>query len=91
MTGLVLAILAGTGAYLVYTDVVLGWRDLRGLARPDRPSRARRHDWLVQAGLAEIPLRDLAAVVITLAVVGAASAYAVFGGPVPAVATGLFA
>jgi tight adherence protein B len=91
MTGLVLAMLAGTGAYLVYTDVVLGWRDLRGPGRPDRPSRALRHDWLVQAGLADIPLRDLAAVVITMAAVGAACAYAVFGGPVPAAATGLFA
>ena len=91
MTGLVLAILAGTGAYLVYTDVVLGWRDLRGPAHPNRPGRARRHDWLVQAGLTDIPLRELAAVVATLAMVGAACAYAVFGGPVPALVTGLFA
>lgn len=91
MTGLVLAMLAGAGAYLLFTDLVLGWH---GLRRPDaaRRRRAPRHrDWLVQAGLADIPVRELVAVVVALAVLGAAGAYAVFGGPLPALATAAFA
>ena len=92
MTGLVLALLAGTGAYLVFTDVVLGWHGLRvqGVARARR-RRSRQRDWLVQAGLADLPLRELLAVVVALGLLGALSAYAVFGGLLPAVVTGVFA
>ena len=92
MTGLLLAVLAGVGVYLIFTELALGWRGLRlpqakGVAR----RRSRRRDWLVQAGLADIPVRELAAVIVALAVLGAVAAYAVFGGPLPALATGLFA
>lgn len=92
MTGPLLAVLAALGAYLIFTEVVLGWRGLRlpqgeGVAR----RRSRRRDWLVQAGLADIPVRELAAVILALAVLGAVAAYAVFGGLLPALATGLFA
>ncbi|MDQ3105298.1 MAG: hypothetical protein M3Q87_08825 [Actinomycetota bacterium] len=92
MTGLLLALLAATGAYLVFTEVALGWRGLR-LPRGRGAARrhSRRRDWLVQAGLAEIPVRELAAVIVALAVLGAVGAYAVFGGPLPALATGMFA
>ena len=92
MTGLVLAMLAGTGAYLVFTDVVLGWQGLRvqGVGRARR-RRSRQRDWLVQAGLADLPLRELLAVVVALGLLGALSAYAVFGGLLPAVVTGVFA
>jgi tight adherence protein B len=45
----------------------------------------------VQAGLAELPVRELLAVIVALAVIGALSAYAVFGGVLPALAVGAFA
>jgi tight adherence protein B len=90
VTGLVLALVAGAGVYLVYTSLVLGWRGIR-LPRPN-PSRGRQlRDWLVQAGLADVPLRDLVAVISALALLGGVSAYAAFGGPLPALATALFA
>lgn len=45
----------------------------------------------MQAGLAGVPLRELAAVIVALGVVGAILAFAVFGGPLPSLATGAFA
>ncbi len=90
--GLLLAVLAGAGAYLMFTEVMLGWRGLRlPLAQGTARRRSRRRDWLVQAGLADIPVRELAAVIVTLALLGSMAAYAVFGGPLPALAVGLFA
>jgi tight adherence protein B len=92
VTGLALALLAGAGAYLVYTELALGWRGLHlpALHGGER-RRARRRDWLVQAGLAGLPVRDLLAVVVALGALGALMAYAVFGGVLPALVTGLFA
>lgn len=90
MTGLLLALAAGAGVHLLYTAAVLGRRDLR-LPSLDPARRRRRRDWLVQAGLADVPLRDLAAVVVALAVLGGIAAFAVFGGALPAVATAGFA
>lgn len=92
MTGLGLALVAGAGAYLIYTELALGWRGLRIPATAGRARRrSRRRDWLVQAGLADLPLRELVAVIAALAVLGGLSAYAVFGGWLPAFATGAFA
>jgi len=92
MTGLLLAVLAGAGAYLLFTEFVLGWRGLRLPTAGGAPRRrSRRRDWLVQAGLADVPLRELIAVITALTLLGAFSAHAVFGGPLPAVATGAFA
>jgi tight adherence protein B len=90
VTGLLLAVAAGAGAYLLYTSLVLG---VRGVALPssDPIRRRRRRDWFVQAGLAEVPLRELGAVIGALGVAGALAAYAVFGGVMPALATGAFA
>jgi tight adherence protein B len=90
VTGLVLALLAGAGAHLLYTSLVLGVRGV-SLPRPGAAGQRRRRDWLVQAGLAEVPVRELAAVIAALAVTGALGAYAMFGGPLPAIAAGLFA
>ncbi len=92
MTGLALAASAAAGTYLLFTSLVLGWRDLAlpgGLERDAR--RARRRDRLVQAGLGDVPLRELAAVIGGLVVVGLLVGYAVFGGPLPALAIGVFA
>lgn len=92
MIALSLAICAATGTHLLYTSIVLGQRDLRIRTRLAAPAtRARRRDWLVQAGLADVRGRDVAGVVIALALCGGLGAFAVFGGPLPAIATGLFA
>jgi tight adherence protein B len=92
VTGLVLALLAGAGAYLVFTEVALGWRGMRFPAASVRARRRAHHrDWLVQAGLADLPLRELLAVIAALAALGALTAYAVFGGLLPALVTGIFA
>ena len=91
MTAVLLALVAGAGTYLVYSSAVLGWRDLRLPVRPGRHGAGRSQDWLVQAGLAEVPRRELGAVILALGGLGAAAAYAVFGGLLPSLATGAFA
>jgi len=91
VTGLLLALCAATGTYLLYTAVVFGWR---GLAPGPRlaGAAARRTtlaDRLVAAGLAAGELRQFAAVAAALAVAGGALGLAVFGGPMPALALAL--
>jgi tight adherence protein B len=87
--GLLLALIGGAGVYLVYSSVVLGQHELE-LPRRDPARRRRRQDWLVQAGLGEVGVRDVVGVVLALAVLGAVAAYAVFGGVLPALATAAF-
>ena len=98
MTGLLLALVAAYGVHLVYTSVALRWEGLGPGPRPERaaeqrPSTAgtRTRTWLVQAGLADVRLTELAAVIVVLFVVGAGLAFALFGGAVPALGAGLFA
>ncbi|MFP5578954.1 MAG: type II secretion system F family protein [Acidimicrobiia bacterium] len=90
MTSLLLPVAACLGVYYAYTAVAFGWRGV-GLG----PSVGRRRDhrpvvqeWLVQAGLGEIRLRDFAAVMVLLLVLGTALTYAVFGAILPAIAVG---
>ena len=93
MTGLVLALLAATGVYYLFTSLAYGWRGV-GLAPAVGASRQRRplvQEWLVQAGLGDVRLRDFAAVMVLLAVLATAMTYAVFGAILPAVAVGLCA
>jgi tight adherence protein B len=79
------------GVHLLYSTRAMGRRTLGFTSLAAWGRRARRHDWMVQAGLAEVPIRQLMAVVAALMVVGALGAYAVFGGLLPAVATAAFA
>ncbi|MGK2947100.1 MAG: type II secretion system F family protein [Acidimicrobiales bacterium] len=92
MTPMGLAAAAAAGTYLLYTSIALGWRDLRlpGV-RPTADRRRRVRDWLVQAGLADLPLQELAGVIISVAAMAGLAAFAVFGGIVPAVVSGAFA
>jgi tight adherence protein B len=90
MTALLLPFAAALGVYYVYTALAFGWRGL-GLApavgaRSDRRPVVR--EWLVQAGLGEVRLRDFAAVMVLLLVLGAALTYAVFGAILPSLAIG---
>lgn len=90
--GLVLALVAGYGVFLVYTAAVLGWRGLgpgpgvaAGTARPQR-----LRQWMVQAGLADVGLSELVAVAAVLFVVGAGLAFALFGGVAAPLVAGVF-
>lgn len=87
-----LAIAAATGTYLVYTAVVLGWRgfNLRSTKSRDRGRQLGR-EWLVQAGLTDVRVGEFVGVMTALFLVGAALGFAIFGGPIPALAFGGFA
>ncbi len=92
MLALLLPVAAATGVYYVYTAAVFGWRGA-GLApsvRRDVRSSAGIEQWLVQAGLGDIRVRDFAAVMAALFFVGTAVIFTVFGAIVPAVAVGAF-
>lgn len=88
MTGLLLALAAAYGVHLVFTSLAFGWRGVGpGPSSPRR--RGRTRDWLVQAGLGDVGLRELAAVTAVLAALGGAGGWIVFGGALAPAATGL--
>ena len=93
MIGLGLAVAGAYGIFLAYTSWAFGWRGIG-----PGPGRTRLHprpnpvrDWLAQAGLAEVRLSEFAGVMGVLGLVGAAVAYALFGGVLPALVTAGFA
>lgn len=90
---LVLALVAAYGVFLLYTAAAFSWR---GVGLGPTPSdggrrRDRPQEWLAQAGLEEVGLRQFLAVMGLLFVVGMALAFALFGGVLPAVVAGAFA
>ncbi len=88
-----LALLAAYGVFLLYTAVAFGWGGVGlgpSVAGATR-TRRRGRQWLVQAGLDEVGPREFAAVMGVLFVVGAALAFALFGGVLPALVAGAFA
>lgn len=90
---LLVAAAAALGAFYVYTAVALGWTGTR-LGSNGNQRRQRRHhsrDWMAQAGLADVSTGEFTAVVGSLGALGVAGGYLVFGAPIPALATGLFA
>lgn len=95
MISVVLALVAGLGAYLVISARAA---DRRAAApatevgfRPTARPTQRVREWLVQAGLADVSIGEFAGVMAIFSIVGAAAAYAVFGGILPAVVSALFA
>jgi tight adherence protein B len=93
MTGLVVALCAATGTYYAYTALVLGWRGLRlvpPVARAAR-NRHRASDWLAQAGIADVSVRQFALVTATLMALGAVGGLALFGAALPALVLALCA
>lgn len=89
----VIALVAAYGVYLVYTSVAFGWSGVGvgpSLAGVDRSGPMSRR-WLAQAGLEDVDTREFAGVMGALFVVGAALAYALFGGLLPALVAGGFA
>jgi tight adherence protein B len=92
LIGFGLAVGAGYGVFLLYTAVVYGWRGIGPGPTPIVAQRRHRTaDWLVQAGLADVRVPDLAAAMAVLALVVACVAWAIFGGVVAPLMAGLFA
>lgn len=93
MTGLVLALAGGFGVYLLYTAVAYGWRgfavDTAQMRRRDR--RRDLRDWMVQAGLDDVPVNEFLVVSAALFVVGGAVGWVLFGGALPATVAAAFA
>ena len=90
---LALALVAGYGTFLVYTAATLGWRGVLPAPRTAHgPSQRNRvSDWLVQAGLGDVRVGEIAAVSAVLFVIGAGLAYAVFGGVLAPLVAGVVA
>lgn len=92
MIGLLLALAAGYGTFLLYTALVLGWRGLG----PDQASTYRRrvtlpfHAWLLRTGLDHVRPVEAAASFAGLFLLGAVLAWALFGGILPPLAGGIF-
>lgn len=90
MSTLVVALAAGYGVHLLHTALAFGWRGLRpGPRTSPRPRRRRGSDWLRAAGLDEVDPRELAAVLLVLAVVGTVVGSFAFGVGPAALAVGL--
>jgi tight adherence protein B len=86
---LLLALCAGAGVHLLWT-AALGQRGfVASSARRSGPGRTRQ--WLTQAGLEDVAAGEFAGVMASLALLGAAVAFAVFGGVLPAISAGAFA
>jgi tight adherence protein B len=85
-----LAMMAGLG--LLWSAVEARDRGREAAAAPapasGPPVRRRVAEWWLRAGLTDVNLREFGAVVGALAVLGAVVGWAVFGGPVPALAVG---
>ena len=91
--GLLLAVAAAYGVFLLYTAIAFQWTGV-GLGPSvtvKAPGPDRRRDWLAQAGLDDVRASEFAAVMAVLFCVGAGVTFALFGGALPAVAAGLFA
>jgi len=93
---MLLACAAASGTYLLYTSLAFGWRGF-GAARAETGRRrgspgwvsssgASLRDWLSHAGLADVPLREIAAAVAGAAVACGLGGLVVFGAPLPAAA-----
>jgi tight adherence protein B len=93
MTGLVVVLCAAAGTYYLYTALVLGWRGLR-LAPPVARAARNRHrasDWLAQAGIGDVSLRQFALATAALMALGAVGGVALFGAALPALVLALCA
>jgi tight adherence protein B len=91
MTGLVLGACAAAGVFYLYTAVVASWQGLGAGPASARSAVGRRRgveDWLVQAGLAGVDVRQFGSVTAALGVAGAVVGLALFGGPLPALVLG---
>ncbi len=94
MIGLLLAVLAALGTFWLYSAIAYKWTGFGfgpTVFRSPADPRLDPNAWLKQAGLEDVDRREFAAVVGMLFILGAVVAFAAFGGPIPAMALGVFA
>lgn len=93
MIPLLLSLAAAYGVYLLYTNLVLGWKSLGPGPRlgHNRQGQSRARDWLVQAGLGDVEPTEFLAVVAVLAAAGGVVGFVIFGGLLPALVLAGFA
>jgi tight adherence protein B len=92
MTGVLLAMAGAYGVYLLYTSAAFGWRGVGVSPRIEAGRRPRPlAQWLAEAGLDGVRPLEFVAVTALLFLIGAGVAFALFGGPLPAIALGSFA
>ena len=82
------AVLAVSGGYLVYS-AVSGAAGAPGHKARQRHIRARFRLWSERAGLGSVRPAEFVSAVLALLVIGGLAAYALFGGALPALATGV--
>ncbi len=92
MTGLLIAVVGGLGVFYLYTATALGWSGVQPGPEPIRRDRQvdRTQQWLIQAGLEGVQLDQFLVAIAALFLLGAAVAFAIFGGILPAVILGSF-
>ena len=101
MIAALLALVSAVGAHLAYTAVSFGWRGpglgpkVSGGPRAGGGRARDRADGLTgrgwRGGTGRARMRELAAATAAMFAIGSALAFAVFGGPTPAIAIGGFA
>ena len=86
----VVAALATLGTYLIFSELALG---IRGFTRASAPSvlRSRSSDWLTQAGVGDVGTLEFVLVETVVFVGVGFLIWLVFGAPVPAVVSAVFA
>ncbi len=92
LLGVLAALLASFGAYLIYTCKVFGWQGI-GPRRSYRSKRPRHAVgiWLRQAGLGQMGTAEFGGAIVVLFVVGALGAYVLFDGVLAAAVAGCLA
>ena len=91
---LIVALLAASGVFLLFTAIAYRWRGVGfgpRLAASPLANRRRVEEWLAQAGLVDVRLGEFAAVMGLLFVGAAALAFAIFGGVLAPIIAGAFA
>ncbi len=87
-----LCIVAGTtGVHLLYTRFAYGQRGLRSSNVSRRRPSHRMNQWMAQAGLPDVRVRDVAVVCTALFTISFLLTFAVFGGVVASLIGGVFA
>ena len=92
MSALVAAVLAGSGAHLLWTSLAMGRTRLRRPVRATDGARPRTSvtDWLVQAGLDDLRPREFLAATVAIGLLTAVCTYGLFASPLPSVVMGVF-
>lgn len=93
MIPLLVASTGSYGVYLLYTAVVFDWNGIAPApaARAGRRPTHRAQQWLAQAGLDDVPVREFVAVMVGIFMIAGAFTFVLLGSPAPSLAVAVFA